>query len=292
MTTRLEDLRVTRVAMVDRGADQDAHMVLFKRLEGKEASSEVPPTQDGGKPGVSKGDENMPDLNLEALPEDLRKHFGDSGLSQEGVDALAATLKATEDAAAKQKTEMAALTTKVDEMRKALDDKSDDEGTDPVLKGLSPEAAAAVEKMRKDSEEMRKALDAEVEKNAIREHVEVAKHDYGKIPGADPTEIGPLLYRMEKGTMTAEDRTKFSELLKAAQEISSENTLLKQELGHTGHSVSADDDPVLGIAKRFQTADPTLSDAVAYDKALQTDEGRRAYAAMAKDRSERLAPLD
>lgn len=61
MATKLKDLRVTKVDFVDQGANQDAHIMLYKRKDG--ASGTVEPQGTGGDPvepvqNVGTGEEN------------------------------------------------------------------------------------------------------------------------------------------------------------------------------------------------------------------------------------------
>lgn len=277
MTTRLDNLRVNRVAMVDRGADQDADILLYKRLEGASG-----PSASHGDSNVSKDKEHsMPDLNLEALPEDLRQHFEGVEMTQEAIDALAAAHSAALDTvpeAAQTELDTAKATAK--RLEDALkNDDDDDDSDDDVTKGMTPEAAAEFKKMSDQNSALEKRLDSEVEKREIREFTEVAVEKYSHVPGADPDELGPILYRMHKNTMTEDDVTKFEEMLQGASKAAKANTLLTQELGRASSVPTSDAEGVIdGIAKRLQAEDSELTYEAAYAKALETPEGKEAFA--------------
>lgn len=286
MTTRLDKLSINRVALVDRGADQDAHIVLFKRLD-KEGDGNEGKTHAGN--GVSKGDKNMGNLNLEALPESMRQHFEGSELSQSVIDGMAETFKsATDSVPEAATTELETAKSELVEAQKALKAKEDEDGKGDekdVTKGMTDEVKAEFAKMQTDRDELRKAHEAEVEKRETRDQVEIAKSNYSNIPGADPEVLGPMLYRIDKNLATADDLTKFAELLKAADATTLANTLLKQELGTSGGPAPTDaEDRIEKIAKGLQTEDPKLSEAQAWDAALMTPEGGRAYAEMRRER--------
>ena len=63
MATRLKNMKLTSVDLVRRGANQEAHISLFKGLDGnpKATPSEEPRT-------ISKSDPNRFDYIIEAFP--------------------------------------------------------------------------------------------------------------------------------------------------------------------------------------------------------------------------------
>lgn len=256
MATRLTNLRIKRVALVDQGADQDAHMVLWKRHSPVNKEKDVT-------------------VNLDALPEALRKHF--EGSEQDIVDAVASAIAAQSNA-----DEVAKLQATIAELNEKLEAAGQSDEAD-VTKGMSDEVRKAFEAERAERIEMQKRLDAEVEKNAIRDYTEIAKK-YDTIPGADASKLGPVLYRLNKNALSEEDRTFITELLDAATGVVKQNGLLLGELGRSGAG-SGESDPLEKIAKRFRDADPSLSEAESYDKALQTPEGAAAYAEYARGRA-------
>lgn len=282
MTTKLSNLRIDRVAMVDQGADQDAHMVMFKRFNKEDDGKRSATT---GK-AVSKEDGNMPDLKLEALPEALREHFDVEGMTQEAVDAIAASHTAAADAVPEATQKIVdEQSTKLKEAEKALSNKSDDDDEDDdVTKGLTPEAAAFVKAATDKATDLEKRFEAEVEKREMRDATEIAKAQYANVPGLEPAVMGPILYRMEKNTLTDDDRDKLTEALTAANNMVKTNTLLTQELGRSSAILPGDDDTIQKLAKRFESEDSELTKEQAYDKALQTPEGAAAYAAGRADR--------
>lgn len=261
MPNRLTGLKIKRVALVDQGADQHADMVLFKRFT-KEKDMTV---------------------KLDALPESLRKHF-EGATSQELVDAVASALADKKNPeVTKLQGELKTSKAQVDELTKKLEEATKDDTPDDVTKGMSDEVKKAFEAERTAREEMQKRLDAEVEKNAIRDFTEIAKQ-YESIPGAAPVKLGPVLYRLNKNALTDEDRDFVSELLGAAAGVVKEKGLLLEELGRSSDGGTTDD-PVMKIAKSLQAADSTLSLEKAYDQALQTPEGAKAYSEMQRNKA-------
>ena len=283
MTTRLRDLTVNRVALVDRGADQDAHIVLFKR-EGDGPSATADKDSDHG---VTK-EENMPDLNLEGLPEGLRQHFtGAEGITQEAVDALSAGITtAVAEVPAETLTALEEVTAKRDELEAELAKlKSEGESEeDEVTKGLSPEAKALFEKQASESAELRKSLEASIEKADIRDAIEKAATDFPHLTAVDSATLGPIRYRIGKNAATPEDLAKLDEVLAAASNAAEANVLLNRELGTSAPGSVDADDELSKLAKAYQSSHEDLSPAQAYAAMLETPAGSAAYAKQANDR--------
>lgn len=259
---------MNRIALVDQGADQDAHLVMFKR--------QAP---------VSK-EEPVADLKLDALPESMRQHFADTDLSQSVVDALAGALTtATETVPEATQTALEEANKSLEDARKALAEKEDENEEDDdkdLTKGMTPEVAKAFTDMRAENETLRKSHEAEVEKRETSEFVATAKNTFTNIPGADPEVVGPVLYRMSKNEMTDEDRKKVTEMFTAA---SNTNKLLTQELGTSAGEVSSAEDKIEQIAKGIRDTSPDLSPEQAYTKALDTPEGKAAYVESRRERA-------
>ncbi len=285
MTTRLENLRVDRVALVDRGADQDADIVMFKRLE------EEPTGRSATSSRQTRKDNEMPDdLNLEGLPTELREHFKTSDLSQDAIDAVASAHSTALDAVPEATaTELVTANAAVKRMEDAMKSEDDNDEEDKVTKGLSDEASAMFKRMTDENTEMKKTLDASIEKQAIRDYTEVAKVDYKHTPGADPSVMGPILYRMEKNELTDEDRAKLNEVLQASSQQAHANTLLTQELGKASTPPNGAEAQLETITKSLQAGDSNLTYEQAYAKALETAEGKAAVLAERAEQREREA---
>lgn len=280
MPTRLRDLHINRVALVDRGADQDADIVLWKRhAEGEGASDEVKTQEDSS---VSKGDTMS--ANLDKVPEALRQHLAKADLSQDVVDALTQYLDTAQAAATD------ALQAKVNELTTELEaaraTATSDDGDD-VYKGMPEEVRKLLDTERAQREAVEKTLQAEIMKREIRDQIEVAKSRFGNIPDADPEKLGGVLYRMSKNTLTEEDRATLEQVLTAASTTIKANDLLKQELGNSGAAASTSD-PLESIAKRLRAADEKLTQEQAMVKALETPEGQAAYAQYMREKNSRV----
>lgn len=135
MPNFLKNLRVTRVDLVDNGANQDhtgdgAHVLLFKRAP-------------------NSTEDEMPNLS-EMTADELRKHAEDQ---QEAFDALQKSFD-------EQAEQVQSLTEKVDELTAELAVDTTEPTEEDVLKGLPDSVKELLAKRDAETEELRKRADA------------------------------------------------------------------------------------------------------------------------------------
>lgn len=148
-----------------------------------------------------------------------------------------------------------------------------------VLKGLSPEAAAAVAKIRSENE----ALAARVEKvegERSREQMIRKCADFKALGPAE--DLAALLLPISKQLPKAE-YDDLCKRMKAWDEQIRQSALFK-EIGRTGTEEGATPEEKLeGLAKAYHKAhadEPGLTYEIAYGRVLKTDEGKALYKAL------------
>src|SRR5690606_12512591 len=265
--TKLKNLLIDRVDLVDKGANPEARIVLFKRDDSAGES--------GGVATESSKERNL----LKSAWELIAKHLGfsdekksigeyvvdidvrpkingaDITKSDEGGDVkmpeqtanLDELLKGVDEkireavkaALAKRDEELEALRRRVDELSKKGEDKSDDinkaDLPEPVRKRLED-----LEKRAKEAEEIAKAEREARIKAEIRKRAE----NYANVAKAD--DIADVIYKAQ--SVSAEFAEKLEAILKAANERIEKGALFKE----LGTSASASDDPVAEFAQLVQ----------------------------------------
>lgn len=265
--TKLKNLLIDRVDLVDKGANPEARIVLFKRDDSAGES--------GGVAAESSKERNL----LKSAWELIAKHLGfsdeknsigeyvvdidvrpringaDITKSDEGGDVKmpehTANLdellngvdekirEAVKAALAKRDEELEALRKRVDELSKKGEDKSDDinkaDLPEPVRKRLED-----LEKRAKEAEEIAKAEREARIKAEIRKRAE----NYANVAKAD--DIADVIYKAQ--SVSAEFAEKLEAILKAANERIEKGALFKE----LGTSASASDDPVAEFAQLVQ----------------------------------------
>lgn len=265
--TKLKNLLIDRVDLVDKGANPEARILLFKRDDSAgeysgvaaESSKErnllksaweliakhlgfsdekksvgefvvdidVRPEIDGA--GITKSDEGG-DVKMPEQTANLDELL--NGVDEKIREAVKAAL-------AKRDEELETLRQRVDELSKKDEDKSDDinkaDLPEPVRKRLE-----VLEKRAKEAEEIAKAerearIKAEIRKRA-ENYVNVAKAD----------DIADVIYKAQ--SVSAEFAEKLEAILKAANERIEKGALFKE----LGTSASASDDPVAEFAQLVQ----------------------------------------
>lgn len=258
MKHRYRNLRVAEVSGVDEGASPGARVTFWKRRD-----------------GVEKSQMNL-DQVLSALPEEQKTVI---------LAAIEAAQKAGMEAAAAAKPEPEAP-----------------EGPEVVVEAAKPEQVACADqpapiapppaaKPDPMAEEMKKRLDVErsevtkarAEAESLRkrlaeiddreEHREfVAKAREMPLPTLDESELGSVLRAVAKGRAIPETVAKKFETAIRAVSTAIAKSKLFDEVGAPG----ANDDGTAtskleAIAKSLKAADPSLSDAVAYAKAAESN---------------------
>lgn len=144
---------------------------------------------------------------------------------------------------------------------------------DEVLKGLTPEARAAVLELKKAAEDAAKrAQEAEKLAKAERDARELAEirkmveQELDALPGTKPEEFAPVI-KAAREKLTAEEYKAIEDALKAANVAlrKSELFVVRGSDGQAGDAMSK----LVAKAEELQKADPKLTRAQAIDKASQ-----------------------
>jgi len=268
--TKLKNLLIDRVDLVDKGANPEARIVLFKRDTNGESTSstQLASVDEASGYFVNNGDHKERNL-LKSAWELIAKHLGfsvdidvrpkingaDITKSDEGGDVkmseqtanLDELLKGVDEkireavkaALAKRDEELEALRRRVDELSKKGEDKSDDinkaDLPEPVRKRLED-----LERRAKEAEEIAKAEREARIKAEIRKRAE----NYANVAKVD--DIADVIYKAQ--SVSAEFAEKLEAILKAANERIEKGALFKE----LGTSASASDDPVAEFAQLVQ----------------------------------------
>lgn len=223
MPTKLKDLKIDRVDLVDKGANPDAHILLFKRK---------------GDEGVMKFEEIMKKLTPEqqtAVMEEINKAKGADMTPEEKKkkEAEMAAMGKMKDDLAKRDQEVKDLTAKVEELTKSKT--GDGEGDDKdIFKGLNPEVKKYLEDMKKEADAAKAIVKAMEETRLIEQYTSVAK-SFNALP-IKAEEFGPVLKSFAQADK--DSYAKLEAMLKSFNEAVSKGALFK-ELG-TSSSNSAD----------------------------------------------------
>lgn len=141
----------------------------------------------------------------------------------------------------------------VDAILKALEGQND--GKAEAIKTELAKAAAQVEEVKKANEKLAADLAKERETREVRDYVQLAK-SYERIPGVNPDDFGPILRKAESA-LSDEERKKFREVMKAANE-GIPDSLLK-ELGTDDDSEGTAASQIEKLAQEVRKADPKLT---------------------------------
>lgn len=279
MANLLKNLEVSCVSLVNRAAVRDPsnpsqpqRLLLWKAEDHPTPGGVMPTATEELAAALTKAD--LPDSVREALTK-----------AQERETALA---KATEDLA-KATADMAALTAKVTELEKA--GKTEPEPTvdlskaDPAIRAMLEKAEAEgkalaerVEKAEAATAEADKLAKAERDARVTREFVTKAEAYKALVIKAE--EFGPVLKSVAE-KLTKEEAEAIDTVLKAADAQISASELFKEQ--GAGGRVPAADSALAEVqrkAEELKKSDPTLSDAKALEKAMDSDrELQRRYLA-------------
>lgn len=205
MTRQLLDLEVTRVDLVDEGANSEAHIKIFKNKEGGRSDMDFKAVLEKMKPEHAKLVEAEVTKAAAVVPEataqeilDLTKAVGDSKAAE------AAAITAKEEAEAK-------LTTT-------------EEDDDTILKNVDPKVRSIIEKARLQAKAAEEAVKKVRDEADDREALTKAK----EIPnvGADEDKLSTVFKSLKK--IDNELFTEVFGILKAADEAIKEGGLFEE----------------------------------------------------------------
>lgn len=316
MAAKLTDMEITEISLVDEPANEAARVELFKSKKGsvckddeKDPNEKEPDgdPDDEGKPKGAKGKKvpmakvagavlaAIDGLSDEIVAKALAGEFADNPdaaeaaafIIKETVMDLQQLQKALGDAEGriaeleKRATEAEAAVAAKDEVIKAKDaelDKlaADNQTEDEILKSLPEPIRKRIEEAelaKKKADETIEKMKAEAEEKAA---IEKAK---GFAVGIAPEVLGPLLARVAKGRSSEADAAELERIFKSVKAVSDRSPLFKS----IGSDKPVEGDPeqiLVAKAKEIEAANPGLSYAQAYDRALaQNPEVYTAYIA-------------
>jgi hypothetical protein len=287
MAKRLHDMEITEISLVDEPANEDARVMIVKARHAPDQS-----VLDGAYPKARVAlavmaaiDGLLPEIVEKAageLPADkpdaaataaanfikeLVMNFEDVTKALEAADAKIETLEkraeTAETAAAEAEALLKAKEAELAELAKANQDPAEAEAE--IIKSL-PES---IRKRLEEADAVAKAAQEELQKSKdaaeAAEFVAKAK----ELQAGDADMIGGLLLRVAKGKTTAEDAATVEAVLKSAASVTATSELFKS-LGTAGDDKALEPgEALLAKAKELKAADPSLTDAVAYEKALE-----------------------
>lgn len=261
--SRLKDLIVNRVDLVDDGDNPEAHIVLFKRKDEPEPTRREAPRKEGIMPDAPK-----PPATLEEALTVLKT-------ASDRIDALET---AAEAAKTEHETALKDRDDKIADLEKAKEPDPEQKPED-VLKSLDPAVREFVQKAMDDAkaaQEQATAAQVEVEKareeREGREFVEKAKA-FAHLPGA-PADLAKALHEVHKA------KPELVEPLETILRAADEQLRTAKLFGELGKGRHDDETSAAGrlstLAKQI-AKEKNVSEAEGYDLAMQTAEGARLY---------------
>lgn len=236
---KLRKLRLTEGSLVDAGANQHAHVLLFKR------DTEIP----AGNGVIT--DEAAPPASVPHDPAAGDGKTGESTMTDEEVKALQDQLATVQAALAQEQDKAKAAEAKVEETAK-----------------LAKAEASRIEKAEEELKALRKSHEEAVEKAERMEFAKRAEADFPYTPGTaeEKGEVLRAVHKLADGPV--KDR-----MLKSMKEADGAFASLMREVGKAGKPTtgSAQAEYQAEVAKMMQ-ADPKLSRAEAGRLVMNSNE--------------------
>lgn len=293
MAQQLSDMTIEEISLVDDPANEQARVLIVKAKKPAKGENEEEPEEEGegaedeADEGEVEGALRLKKALEEIAPELVQAVIGGEPINPEAAGEAAASLKeyhmdietlskALEDAEArletleKRATDAEAALEAANEIIKSKDEEiakakgGEEEGPseEEVIKSLPESIRKRLEAAKEAEEELAKAK----AKAETDEAIAKAK----AIGVGDAEVVGELLLRISKGMTTADDAAKLETLLKGLGELSAKSILFKS----MGADVAVDGDPealLKAKAEEIKKANPALTEAQAYDKALDAN---------------------
>lgn len=244
----LEAARETVLEMLPGLADKLAAILVAKAQTGG-----VPVNKQSAADSAAAILETL--MDIETLAKSLEEAEGRIETITKQAEQAAADLTAAQATIAKQ-------TAQIEELKKAANPPSDED----VMKGLPEPVRKRLLAAEADAKSNKEALAKMADEKELAEAVSKAKAI--GVPNADA--VGALMVRVAKGKTTAEDSKTIEGLLKSAAEVEKASLLFKS-LGHHG---AVDGDPEVLMkakAEEIRKAKPEMTEAQAFDAALQAN---------------------
>jgi membrane-associated HD superfamily phosphohydrolase len=225
MPTKLKNLRIDRVDLVDKGANPDAHILLFKRKgdEGVMKFEDVLKSLTPEQQAIIKSELEKVGPGGEMTPEEKKKKEAEMA----AMNAALATAKAD---LAKSTDQIADLTT---QLAKAT--KSNEPGDSDIFKGLNPEVKKYLEDIKKEADASKAIVKALEEEKLTKQYTDVAKSLTHLAVQAD--EFGLVLKSFAQHDTV--NYGKLEAMLKSFNEAVAKGNLFK-EIGQSGSTGAVD----------------------------------------------------
>jgi hypothetical protein len=213
MPKRLRNLRISEVALVDKGANQHAHILLWKRDDGDtpDASTNPIPTNSEIPAGSGADDgDGMPPPPVDDSAASASGRTEDKSMADNAaLEARLAELEAKLDATEKAKAEAEAKVTETEKLAKA--------------------EASRIEKTEKELADLRKSHEEAVEKAERMEFAKRAEAEFPYTPGTaeEKGEVLRAVHKLADGPV--KDR-----MLKSMKEADGAFASLMREVGKSG----------------------------------------------------------
>lgn len=251
--SKLVDVQLTEISLVDRPANQGSAVVLFKR-DSEDDDMPTPQELEALQVAVTKAEEALGELT-QANEDLVAKNAELTGQ----VETLKAEVLAKDDVIAKAAT--AKTEGEQDDITKAMAD-----APEPIAKAMQ----ALIGRL----EIAESVIAKQASERDEREFVTKAKA-FDKLP-TSAEKLGPLMMRVTKGMTTAEDAAELERLLKAANEgmgkpgdpAADPTTEIGKSGGDKG---STAEQRIDAKAAELRKADSKLTEAEAITKALEED---------------------
>jgi hypothetical protein len=259
MAAKLKGLTIERIDLVDKGANQKAHVTLFKRAPEEINKVDAYKCPDCGKTFDSQA-------AMEAHMAEEKQESETAKRLAEKETELAAMKKRAEDAEAK--------------LPKEDEDPVVKAAIDPVVKAAIKKAQERAEAAEKKAEAAQEEVAKATEEREKSEYIAKAKELSSFGPAR---EFGPILQKVAKALDPVEFKTFWKRLASAdhvlrVSEAFKELGVSSAEEGEPGDRLTAMAQDVIKTAIAKGAAKPTFEQA--YEQVLRTPEGRDLYASL------------
>ncbi len=268
MAKKLRKMRIDAIGLVDKGANQDAMIVIAKRHIIKDGADEGPPCPIDGE------DHKKSEHEAAMKAKSMKKEASMDTQATEALQKEIADLKVERDRATKELADLkgsGTLSSDTETLKRQYD------ATQQELEKTRDDLRKQLEASQKEADAM-KAENEKIFKQRRRERFVKRAADLKYLPGAPADDFAEFLDDVEKSI--GEKRfTKFLNQLDAWN-TNLEKSYVFKELGAGGggeYSLAGPEAQLDLMAKELAAKDTKLSYHQAYNKVLDTPEGRAIY---------------
>lgn len=266
----LKELQLTEISLVDRPANEEARITVFKRKDAKPGSKGADPAYREEGADVEDEEDNMPDETKKVA--DLEKQV--AVLTEQKSD--------LEKALSAQEAKTAAAEAKVAEITKARDVAASDEvlkvGDVEVRKSAVGDATFSVIKAQQAQ------IQKERDERELLELTKRAEADYGSLPG-EPIAKAKALMAMTR--LPEAERTALEAMLKSGN-VALSKSYAPLPGGRAAPAISGNADEKLNALAKAKAEKESVNFYKAYQDVLETDEGRELYKQSLAEQRDRI----